>query len=131
MADPFFSYDHDFGARWGITFADAERQARKALDDDSDHARDSGEWTGVTDQIRMGVVLAQVVPTDPEWRIPDGETVDAGLPVVLVEDLGRDPTVRYTLEPVPGAVEAVLGLATVEQLQAELRRRWVAAAVHG
>jgi hypothetical protein len=125
---PFWSQAGDDAPEWGYATAEeARRDAEKQLDADQTAAASDGEWPPGVDGTCWGVVLGRVV------EHPDPHTCDECDGVGRHEDdcleAGDDlDAVDYRLEPVPGAIEAVLGLASVEQLRTELARRdgaWV------
>lgn len=110
MGEPTFGLCRDGDDGWShyATLAEARKAAEEALDTRRDWANsDNGEWPDDTDRIGWGVELCCIVGHEVEEEVY-GELRQS---------------VEYTLEPIPGALEAVLGLATLDQLRAELARR--------
>lgn len=136
MSDPWLSWD-DGWDRYP-TLAEAQAAAAKTLGDHREWARREG-WPDDTDRIAWGVTLYRAVEvrrqtnTCDECEAEPGAVHEDGCGLVEEDGTVYDPehpyTCGYELEPVPGAIEAVLGLASVEQLRAELARRLVAEAM--
>lgn len=117
------------------TLEEARKAADLALQSSRHQARLGDGWADDTDRIGWGVQLVHCVehnrqPTRCPYceqeqgtpHLPDCDDFEEDHPervVSLEHDFLRD----YRLEPVPGAIEAVLGLASDAQLRAEVERR--------
>lgn len=126
----FFSYDDDLRFEEHDTADAASKCAEGRLDYDRDNAHEG--WPEEVTDTCWGVVLARVTETSRapvtcpycEHRVGDVHAADCddfepGRRVTADFDEHAD----YELLPVPGAIEAVLAMATDAQLHAELARR--------
>lgn len=120
------------------TLEEARKAAAEALESSRQQALYGYGWADDTDRIGWGVQLVHCVEHNRQParcpyceqgqgtpHLPDCDDFEEEHPERVVS-LEQDFLCDYRLEPVPGAIEAVLGLASDEQLRAEVERREMA-----